>query len=493
MNSSQLINSLSGRYRFEFKQITFVFIAIIVLQIIFSFVNRSMLTRYLTDYQQKNQVEYANQVGHITGFYLNLINTDALQGKEPEIERHRVEIFSQLFSFLNESNNLTEFEFIVVQEGTAVTVSTPEAFAQFTIDKKITDYVIAQSNESVIQLYRSIPKDYFRTEKQFLFIEKDQFFNFIIPIEKEGIFKGYLFLKYQPNVSSIKKEIIASYTETTYIYLSIVLLGMLGLYYIATYTAVERDEAQEALVEEHQEHVKSQIVFEKESLFTKRIYHTHHKAEKIMGFIKEDLRKINKDNIDEIRYRVTKYSNFISRVIYDMKWYDPPINTIRNSIFNTNINEIITFIIEHIFNRLTSANKMFEFHLDLDKSIPPVPINEFVIWEILEPIIQNSIDHGGDSFINIEIITRLNAFDDFIDLIIRDDGKGISKDLLVPDEDGVKILFKENVSTKTIQGQNSGYGCYIAYTISTERCGWSLNADNLEPKGCQFTFKIPLR
>ena len=33
-----------------------------------------------------------------------------------------------------------------------------------------------------------------------------------------------------------------------------------------------------------------QITYEKELIFTKRIYHTHHKAEKIMGFIKEDLR-----------------------------------------------------------------------------------------------------------------------------------------------------------------------------------------------------------
>ena len=35
---------------------------------------------------------------------------------------------------------------------------------------------------------------------------------------------------------------------------------------------------------------KKQINYEKELLFTKRIYHTHHKAEKVMGFIKEDLR-----------------------------------------------------------------------------------------------------------------------------------------------------------------------------------------------------------
>ena len=38
--------------------------------------------------------------------------------------------------------------------------------------------------------------------------------------------------------------------------------------------------------------MKKQIRLEKESLFTRRIYHTHHKAEKIMGFIKEDVRRM---------------------------------------------------------------------------------------------------------------------------------------------------------------------------------------------------------
>ena len=51
----------------------------------------------------------------------------------------------------------------------------------------------------------------------------------------------------------------------------------------------------------------------------------------------------------KLRNRVSKYSNFISRVIYDMKWYDPPLQTIRNPIFRTDLNEVIQFIVETYF------------------------------------------------------------------------------------------------------------------------------------------------
>jgi hypothetical protein len=97
-------------------------------------------------------------------------------------------------------------------------------------------------------------------------------------------------------------------------------------------------------------------MLEKESLFTKRIYHTHHKAEKIMGFIKNDVRTMNSENLGQLKQRVITYSNFISRIIYDMKWYDQDINTIVNPVFHSNINAIIEFIVQNVFLRISSHN-----------------------------------------------------------------------------------------------------------------------------------------
>jgi light-regulated signal transduction histidine kinase (bacteriophytochrome) len=173
-----------------------------------------------------------------------------------------------------------------------------------------------------------------------------------------------------------------------------------------------------------------------------------------------------------------------------MKWYDHDINTIINPMFHTNINEVIKFVIKNVFLRISSKNEMFDFEFDLDESLPFVKVNEFVVWEILEPLIQNSIDHGGKKSINIHISTKFDKIENTSYVIISDNGVGIYEELLQVSEQGIKKIFMENESTKKIEGTNSGYGCFIAYQMAVERCGWSLDAENQIDAGCKFTIKI---
>ena len=55
--------------------------------------------------------------------------------------------------------------------------------------------------------------------------------------------------------------------------------------------------------------------------------------------------------------------------------------------------------------------------------------------------------------------------------------------------EGVQRLFNEHVSTKP-DHHNNGYGCYIAYELAKERCGWKLDATNKPDGGAQFTITI---
>ncbi|MDP3829882.1 MAG: ATP-binding protein, partial [Ignavibacteriaceae bacterium] len=192
---------------------------------------------------------------------------------------------------------------------------------------------------------------------------------------------------------------------------------------------------------------------------------------------------------NEIKYRVTKYSNFVSRVIYDMKWYDPPLQTIRNPIFKTNINEVIKFMVDNIFLRTSNRSISFDIRLELSDKLPIVHVNEFVVWEIIEPLIQNSIEHGGDEKLIVTISTGFNEEIKQSRVIISDNGKGILPDLLEEDETGLKKIFMENITSKESPIQNVGYGCYIAHEIS-KRCGWDVDAENLADKGCKFTITI---
>ena len=109
--------------------------------------------------------------------------------------------------------------------------------------------------------------------------------------------------------------------------------------------------------------------------------------------------------------------------------------------------------------------------------------------EVIEPLIQNSIDHGGDVELIINVETKHDPETNTTTLVIIDNVPEFFRTYR-KDESGVKKLFLENVSTKT-EGQSSGYGCYIAYEISKQRCGWSIDVENLDVGGCKFTIVIP--
>jgi len=345
----------------------------------------------------------------------------------------------------------------------------------------------AQFSE-IVNMYKNIVSDVQAREEIITLRKSAQVFDVFVPLVPHGEFSGTVYLKIRPDFTFISRQFSSSYDETAIIFSALILFGLMAMFYISSYTLKERDEAQGLFFAEKEERLRAEIDHKKESLFTKRIYHTHHKAEKVMGFIKDDLREISSSNIDEIKYRVTKYANFISRVIYDMKWYDPPVQTIRSSIFRTNLNEVIDFIIKNIFFRISSRSNRIKIETDFDEKLPIVPINEFVVWEILEPIIQNSIDHSLEKAILIKISSHYEEKQKMSQVLIEDNGEGIPEHLLQKSTEGVKKIFLENISTKT-DSISSGYGCYLAYEIS-RRCGWKLDVQNLEQAGCRFVISI---
>jgi hypothetical protein len=353
---------------------------------------------------------------------------------------------------------------------------------------QISDTVVNPKYQEAVARYAGIHNEMRKSELITSLQEEQNLFHVYIPLVPYGEYAGAVYLKIRPDVSFISHQVLSSFNKTVLIFSSFILIGLLGMFYISTYTIIERDEARELLYKEREDHLQEHVAQKKEHLFTKRIYHTHHKAEKVMGFINEDLDSVDESNIKEIKYRVSKYANFISRVIYDMKWYNPPLQTIRNPLFKTNLNEVLRFIISNIFLRISYPVKTIKFNFDLDKDLPSVSVNEFVVWEIIEPLIQNSIDHSDKDIVVITIGTKYNPEVKTSVLSIADNGKGILENLLETNESGIKRLFLENISTKE-ENKNCGYGCYLAYEIS-KRCGWEIDAQNDENGGCRITLLI---
>src|SRR5574338_475323 len=490
MSKKKIIEKIK-EYHFEFKHVTVLFIILFAFQLIISFINKASIKSFLSTTQEWYQKDSAEEIANLITTSLELVieSIDTKANISSDEENKVIQSFDIIFSQQMLKHNIQGL-YIIVRTGKDVyAVDDGRALYAFLVDHSKIDEPNDDKKNSIIEMYRKIEGELSSNEQIKSIITDKKTFNIFVPFVLRGEYIGAVYMQNTPDFSFISDQVISNYDETSVIYLSLILFGLLAMYFISSYTVKERDDTQKLFFEEHETNLKKQINYEKELVFTKRIYHTHHKAEKIMGFIKEDLRTLSAENINDIKYRVTKYSNFISRVIYDMKWFDPPLQTIRNQIFRTNLNEVITFIVENIFLRISSKSDAYDIKLETDPALPVVPINEFVVWEILEPLIQNSIDHGGNNQITIKCKTRFDKVNNRSFIIIEDNGVGINPVLLTVNEYGIKKIFLESVTSKKAGLQNSGYGCYIAFEIS-RRCGWDIDAENITEGGCRFTITI---
>ncbi len=488
----QRISNKVSQYRFEIKHITIFFIILIIFQIILAFIQKSSLQDFLEETQNWYQKHSAERLAIVTSTSMELLfeNLFLFESLTPYEKKKLIASFNVIFKQQLLQKSVEDICLVLKKNDKIYVIDSGNKLDAY-ISNELDAFGRSDSIHSEgVKLFLEMKDDMRADEVIFSILENRQTFNILVPFVPDGEYIGVMYMKITPNFSFLTTEVSSNFDKVAIIYSLLIFFGLIAIFLVSSQAVKERNVAQQELFKEHEENLKKQIRLEKESLFTKRIYHTHHKAEKIIGFIKEDIRQIDNDNMEAIRERVVTYSHFISRIIYDMKWYEQPINTIINPMFKTDINEVINFILQYVFLRISSKNEMFNFTVELDEKVPIVYINEFVVWEILEPLIQNSIDHGQKKSIEIKIKTKYDKLSNVTYLFISDNGVGVAEELLQPGENGIKKIFLENESTKRIEGTNSGYGCYIAHQMAVGRCGWELDVKNLKEGGCMFTIKI---
>lgn len=479
------------KIRLTWIHILIIFLVLIIFQVFVSRLQQNTLSSSISETMDWSKQNSAEQIGNLTAASLEimveLISSEYFEekfGREKEITHALNTILRQPLM----NRNVETICVIVPHKKDFIAMDIGRSIYNYFYDGTITD--ISENEEYIIPLeeYKIIHEEIIRSEL-ITSIRKDSgIFYVFVPLVPDGEYSGAVFFKVRPNITFISKKVLASFNQTVLIFSALILIGLVAILLLSTYITLERDEARELLYKEREIYLAEHIAQQQEHLFTKRIYHTHHKAEKVMGFINEDLDIVDKSNFDTIKYRVSKYANFIARVIYDMKWFNPPINTMRGQIFNTDLNELLKFVVNNIFLRVSNPVSTIKFNFDLDEKLPKIKVNEFVMWEIIEPIIQNSIDHSEKDPIYIDIKTEYITDKHCALLTIEDNGTGIPNDLMEIGEEGVRKIFLENISTKS-QGTNHGYGCYIAYE-TTKKCGWKIEAENNETIGSKFLLTI---
>jgi hypothetical protein len=482
-----------SRYRFEINHIIVFFVVLITFQALLAFFQSSLTRSFLNDAQRWFQKYHAERVAIVTSASLENLyeNQQRMRSQGSSDEAEMVYSANVILKQLVLQRSIEEISLILLKDGNTYLIRNGQQLSDF-FRGTLPPYDVphAGTPQPGIAFFNSVKGEILRSEEVVSKVVEQRTFNVLVPFVPYGEYVGVLYVRITPDFTLLTDELRSNFNKVSFAFTALVFVGLIVMYAVSTRAVKERNEAQEHLFMEHQANLEKQIRLEKESIFTKRIYHTHHKAEKIMGFIKNDVRTMSPANLDEIKKRVLAYSNFISRIIYDMKWYDQDINTITNPAFQSNVNVILKFIVTNVFLRISGRNDMFRFTFDLDPRIPSVPVNEFIIWEIFEPLIQNCIDHGGHSDLEIALSTTFDEATKVSVIRIRDTGVGIRPDLLEVNSRGVKRLFEEKMNSGSTGHSHSGYGCYIAHQMAVGKCGWELDAANLAEGGCCITITI---
>ena len=325
-----------SKYRFEFRHITVLLVILISFQIILSFIQKSSIQSFLEKTQEWYQQDSAERMANLSTTSLELLvgNMRGDIENNQEEKQKIIQSFNIIFSQQLLEPHVEETCLIILKDNIPIVINEGIDFYNF-LTHNPSALKTDNESEQALELFNANFEVLRNFEEIITVLDSKNTFHILVPFIPYGEFVGAFYMKNKPNFEFITQEVLTSYNEVALIYTSLILLGLLAMYYISSFTVKERDEARKLFYEEQEQHLKDTIEHEKESMFTKRIYHTHHKAEKVMGFIKEDLRSMDINNIEETKNKVSKYANFVSRVIYDMKWYDPPIQTIRNQAFRS--------------------------------------------------------------------------------------------------------------------------------------------------------------
>jgi len=147
---------------------------------------------------------------------------------------------------------------------------------------------------------------------------------------------------------------------------------------------------------------------------------------------------------------------------------------------STDLNAVIDRSIRLVQHQMQMGN--IELHLDLSPTLPRVPCDPAQIEQVLLALVMNAIDampHGG----NLWLRSRTTAALDAVTMQVKDDGCGISPDILPQ-------IFEPFLTTKET-GHGVGLGLAVSHSIM-ERHDGAIEVQSELGKGTTFTVTLPL-
>ena len=232
-------------HHFEFKHLTVLFIVLLCVQLVVSFINKASITNFLNKTQDWYQEDSAEKLANLTSTSLELIIESIAQNKviSKEEQSRLIQSFNIIFSQQMLQHNIEEICILVTKGETIYAIDEGSVLFNFFFRDSIDTETDQLFHSNAVSLYKNVRGELKKEEQIKTITYSDQVFHVFVPFVIRGEYVGAVYVKDKPNFSLITDQIISNYDETTIIYVSLILLGFIAMYFISSYTVKERNEA----------------------------------------------------------------------------------------------------------------------------------------------------------------------------------------------------------------------------------------------------------
>jgi len=247
-------------YHFEFKHLTVLFVILFAFQLVLSFVNKSSIRSFLSSTQEWYQKDSAERLANLTTTSLELLleTINPKRNLDDEEIRRIVQSFDIILNQHILQHNIEDLCIIVNKRDSVYAIDDGKVLFSFLFNESYLPPQTKISHAAAIRFYKNIKSEIVDKEQIYGYLTDRQTFHTFVPFVLRGEYMGAVYMRNTPDFTFITNQLISSYDETSIIYVSLILLGLLAMYFISSYTVKERDEAQQRLFEEHEENLKKQ-------------------------------------------------------------------------------------------------------------------------------------------------------------------------------------------------------------------------------------------
>jgi signal transduction histidine kinase len=183
--------------------------------------------------------------------------------------------------------------------------------------------------------------------------------------------------------------------------------------------------------------------------------------------------------LNESSSLLVKTLNYASELIKSFKQIS--IDQVTNDIRVIDIKEYIKEIVLTNHNKL----KLIPVKVNIEGEDIEIKTSPGIIAQILNNLIQNSITHGFEYYIqNSQININIKKEDDNLILEYEDNGKGINSEIK-------ETIYEPFVTTKRNLG-GTGLGLNIVYNLVHQKLKGSIKMQTQENVGTKFIFRLPI-